>query len=201
MFARSICLATVVLGAIGCAAHGVHHDEKEGDLSWAERHLQEEHHIYNFDAGAFFQLHDYDNSGTWTRPEVLRTYGLEQEDSDVSNETKDHVWRTISKQMDYNRDGEITLDEFRRFTLVGYTLPDFGLGPGHHGDAEYEYEIHHFEKYHDENTRLEDLTHPEDIAHFAKHQAEEEAEERQEVLERRPIIEQNIPLKFRPKAR
>lgn len=24
------------------------------------------------------------------------------------------------------------------------------LGPGHHGDDEYEYEIHHFEKFHDE---------------------------------------------------
>jgi len=23
-------------------------------------------------------------------------------------------------------------------------LADFGLGPGHHGDDEYEYEIHHF---------------------------------------------------------
>ena len=25
------------------------------------------------------------------------------------------------------------------------------LGPGHHGDDEYEYEIHHFAKYHDES--------------------------------------------------
>jgi hypothetical protein len=27
------------------------------------------------------------------------------------------------------------------------------------------YEIHHFEKYHDEHTTEEELTHPEDIAH------------------------------------
>lgn len=27
-------------------------------------------------------------------------------------------------------------------------------GPGHHGDDEYEYEIHHFEKFHDESTSL-----------------------------------------------
>ena len=33
----------------------------------------------------------------------------------------------------------------------GQRLKDFGLGPGHHGDDEYEYEIHHFEKYHDES--------------------------------------------------
>lgn len=32
----------------------------------------------------------------------------------------------------------------------------------------YEYELHHFEKYHDENTKEEDLNHPEDIAHFKK---------------------------------
>ena len=25
------------------------------------------------------------------------------------------------------------------------------LGPGHHGDDEYEYEIHHFEKFHGES--------------------------------------------------
>lgn len=28
------------------------------------------------------------------------------------------------------------------------------LGPGHHGDDEYEYEIHHFEKFHDESESL-----------------------------------------------
>lgn len=33
----------------------------------------------------------------------------------------------------------------------GKRMRDFGLGPGHHGDDEYEYEIHHFEKYHDES--------------------------------------------------
>lgn len=107
------------------------------------------------------------------------------------------------------------------------------LGHGHHGDDEYEYEIHHFEKYHDESksspsrckavvlkaiptrvlihrayvhqrpnpvrldTREEDLTHPEDIAHFAKHDALEDAAERQEQLDRMPIVEQNIPQKFR----
>ncbi len=27
-------------------------------------------------------------------------------------------------------------------------------GPGHHGDDEYEYEIHHFEKFHDESGSL-----------------------------------------------
>ena len=47
------------------------------------------------------------------------------------------------------------------------------------------------------DTREEDLTHPEDIAHFAKHDAMEDAAERQEELDRMPIVEHNIPQKFR----
>ena len=70
-------------------------------------------------------------------------------------------------------------------------------GPGHHGDDEYEYEIHHWEKYHDENTQLEDLTHPEDIEHFRKHEEQEEAQERLDQLSRQAIVEENIPSKFR----
>lgn len=53
------------------------------------------------------------------------------------------------------------------------------------------------DRYHDENTKLEDLTHPEDIAHFKKHEQMEEEEERQEEMERQSIVEANIPMKFR----
>ena len=52
-------------------------------------------------------------------------------------------------------------------------------------------------RYHDENTKLEDLTHPEDIEHFKKHEAMELEEERQEKLDKMAIVEDNIPLKFR----
>ena len=47
------------------------------------------------------------------------------------------------------------------------------------------------------DTREEDLTHPEDIAHFAKHEALEDAADRQDQLDKMSIIEQNIPQKFR----
>ena len=47
------------------------------------------------------------------------------------------------------------------------------------------------------DTREEDLTHPEDIAHFKKHDREADEEERQEKLDRMPSVEQNIPQKFR----
>ena len=43
--------------------------------------------------------------------------------------------------------GFITREEWERFAgASGKELPDFGTGPGHHGDDEYEYEIHHWEK-------------------------------------------------------
>lgn len=80
---------------------------------------------------------------------------------------------------------------------AGKRLPNFGLGPGHHGDVEYEYEIHHFEKYHGDDTKVEDLNHPEDIEHFRNHDAAEDAQERLEQLERMQIVEANIPQKFR----
>jgi hypothetical protein len=79
----------------------------------------------------------------------------------------------------------------------GRRLPDFGLGPGHHGDDEYEYEIHHFEKFHGEDTKEEDLTHPEDIAHFKKHDRLEDEAEKLAGMEKLSIVEGNIPLKFR----
>ncbi len=52
-------------------------------------------------------------------------------------------------------------------------------------------------RYHDENTKLEDLTHPEDIEHFKKHEEMEAEQERQEQLNKQSIIEANIPAKFR----
>jgi hypothetical protein len=86
----------------------------------------------------------------------------------VSEKTKAHVINTILNLMDTDGTKTITKQEMIEFGHTGGKLPDFGLGPGHHGDDEYEYEIHHFEKYHSENTKEEDLSHPEDLAHFKK---------------------------------
>lgn len=47
----------------------------------------------------------------------------------------------------------------------GGALPDFGVGIGHHGDEEYEYEIHHWEQHHTEEDGDEKFIHPEDIEH------------------------------------
>ena len=114
----------------------------------------EEHHIQNFDPSSFFTLHDYDNSGYWTGEEIRRTYGLDDESSkDVPANTKDTVVIEVMKTWDTDFDGRISRDEWMKGWIEqAKRLKDFGTGPGHHGDDEYEYEIHHFEKFHDEST-------------------------------------------------
>ncbi len=111
------------------------------------RRVAEEHHISTFDPGAFFTLHDFDNDGTWSGSEILKTYGLEHDSNrDVSPQQKDDMLRRILDLIDENADGVVSREEFLRFMgEKGQTLPDLGTGPGHHWDIETEYEIHHWE--------------------------------------------------------
>ncbi|KAK3387571.1 hypothetical protein B0H63DRAFT_160331 [Podospora didyma] len=195
-------------GMAGLAGHALAHgDHGSGsqkpivgeNASWMEKHMAEEHHAAGFDAASFFALHDFDANGKWEGLEILRTYGLmDDSNKHVTQERRDDIVREILGLLDADHDGSVSRDEFVDFIdQQGKTLPDVGTGPGHHGDDEYEYEIHHWEKYHDENTKLEDLTHPEDIAHFKKHEEMEAEEERLEDLNKRMIVEENIPAKFR----
>ncbi|CAF9910651.1 MAG: hypothetical protein ALECFALPRED_006784 [Alectoria fallacina] len=179
-------------------SHG-HQVPVSDDADWATRHMAEEHHIANLDPSAFFTLHDYDSSGHWSADEIRRTYGLDDESAkDVPMEKKSNAVQEVIGMFDRDGDGGISREEWMDgWVKDGKRLPDFGTGPGHHGDDEYEYEIHHFEKFHDENTREEDLTHPEDIAHFRKHDEMDAQAEYQEHMDQMPIVEQNIPQKFR----
>lgn len=122
---------------------------------------------------------------------------MDESNKDIPLSKRDEYQRQLMDLLDRNGDGFVTRDELADMIASGGTLPDLGTGPGHHGDDEYEYEIHHWEKYHDENTRLEDLTHPEDIEHFRKHDEMEAAEERLAALDRMAIVQDNIPAKFR----
>lgn len=107
----------------------------------------EEHRIDNFDAGAFFTLHDFDNNGVWEPAEILKFYGMEDETAkNVPQEKKDDLLKEILRLMDYNDNGHVEREEWDRFSAGGGLLPDFGLGPGHHWDIEMEYEIHHWQK-------------------------------------------------------
>ncbi|KAI9803375.1 MAG: hypothetical protein M1833_000893 [Piccolia ochrophora] len=182
------------------AAHGDHNQAplSSDPSDWATTHMAEEHHISNFDAGAFFSLHDFDSTGVWTAKDILRTYGLEDPSTaHVSGERRNQIVTQVLDLVDSNHDGNIEREEWMTFCQSGGKLPDFGLGPGHHGDDEYEYEIHHFEKFHDENTKEEDLTHPEDIEHFKMHDKMMDEMDAQVKLDAMPIVDHNIPAKFR----
>lgn len=122
---------------------------------------------------------------------------MDESNKNVPQSRRDEIVQQVLDLMDIDRDGQISREEWRRYMQGDNTLPDMGTGPGHHGDDEYEYEIHHWEKYHDENTKLEDLTHPEDIEHFKKHEEMERAQEKLEQMDKMDIIVDNIPLKFR----
>ncbi|KAI9713193.1 MAG: hypothetical protein M1820_001178 [Bogoriella megaspora] len=168
------------------------------DADWATRHMAEEHHLNAFDAGSFFNLHDYGSNGVWSPEDIRRTYGLRDESTANVPESKNQeVVNRVLELFDQDRSGDITYAEFTIADAHGIKLPDFGLGPGHHGDDEYEYEIHHFEKYHGEGAKEEDLVHPEDIAHFRKHEEMEDEALKQELLDQMQIVEANIPAKFR----
>jgi hypothetical protein len=88
----------------------------------------EEHHINNFDPGAFFTLHDYDSDSSWTPEEIRRTYGLDDVSArDVSAEKKQEVVRGVLDVFDGDRDGMISWEEWVNGWMAGQRLPDFGV--------------------------------------------------------------------------
>ncbi|KAK6511177.1 hypothetical protein TWF481_000099 [Arthrobotrys musiformis] len=207
---------TAVLSALSLAAgvlsHGSqpHRAEQKPTGDWATDHMIAEHHFTDFDPASFFVLHDFDQSHTWTHDEILRTYGINpntghlyddtgHEGKEVPYEQREKIVSEVLKLMDLDGDYAITKEEFEAAFEDGKRLPDFKLGTGHHGDDEYEYEIHHFEKYHggDGEVKEEDLNHPEDIAHFKKHEEDHEREQQWAREAALKIIEKNIPSKFR----
>ncbi|KAH7347907.1 putative calcium ion binding protein [Plectosphaerella cucumerina] len=196
---RLIAVGLVFAGA--AVAHGDHSGQAPivaDDANWMTKHMAEEHHMNDWDAASFFGLHDYNSDGQWGLDEIMRTYGLmDESNKNMAWGDKERIGREVLSLMDTSGDRTVSREEWQAFIDAGNTLPDKGTGPGHHGDDEYEYEIHHWEKYHDENTKLEDLTHPEDIEHFKKHEEMEDEEDRLERLDRMPIVEANIPEKFR----
>lgn len=62
---------------------------------------------------------------------------------------------------------------------------------------EYEYEIHHWEKYHADGATEEELNHPEDIEHFRRHDEMERAQMEFDATIAKGVVEANIPMKFK----
>ncbi|EPS40027.1 hypothetical protein H072_6146 [Dactylellina haptotyla CBS 200.50] len=215
---RTATLLSTLTSAAVVLAHGSapHRDEPNLEhLDWGTKHMIAEHHFEMFDPESFFIMHDFDQSHTWTHDEILRTYGIHpykgylyddtgHEGNVIPYETREDIVKQIMELMDLDHDSAITMEEFKHAWESGKRLPDFGYGTGHHGDDEYEYEIHHYEKFHGgDNVKEEDLNHPEDIAHFKKHEQDDEEERKWEQEANLKVIEKNIPVKFRiqrPKA-
>lgn len=171
---RPLSLIIFSLAGRTVLGHGDHGDHGQKplvgeDASWMTKHMAgesniqyvlsfeqeerltvsavEEHHISDFDAASFFTLHDYDADGNWEPEEIQRTYGLmDESNKHVTPERRVEISREVMGMLDANNDGRVDQEEFKRFIAEGRTLPDMGTGPGHHGDDEYEYEIHHWEK-------------------------------------------------------
>ena len=149
-------LTSVLLLAPSALAHGNHIQDPIGAEDWATLHMISEHHISNFDPLSFFNLHDYDTDGIWEPQEILRTYGMAPGSTDgtggpgatghIDDHRKDEIVQTTMHDFDTNKDGVIQKDEWVEGNKRGMKLRDWGHGPGHHGDDEYEYELHHYEK-------------------------------------------------------
>lgn len=170
-------IALTLLSALGlaslAASHGTHaagssdsllRSLNDPSLHWAEKHLLSEHHISNYDAGAFFTLHDFNQDKHLTKDEILRLYGSPS-DATVSEK----IWNWVTETIDRDHDDVISFPEWMVWSRRGGVLQDFGTGVGHHGDDEQEYEIHHFEEYHsgDKEDGSDMVMHQEDLDHVS----------------------------------
>ncbi|KAI5815343.1 hypothetical protein BZA77DRAFT_388507 [Pyronema omphalodes] len=197
-------LTTLGLTTLG-ATHGTHASgssdtllQKLSDpsLHWAEKHLLSEHHISNYDAGAFFTLHDFNQDKYLTRDEILRLYGSPTEPT-----VGEKIWGWVKENIDRDRDEVISFPEWMVWSRRGGVLKDFGTGVGHHGDDEQEYEIHHFEEFHsgDKEDGSDMVMHQEDLDHLKIHEKAEAEELKAQQIEGVQINLANIPMKFRVK--
>ncbi|KAF5332539.1 hypothetical protein D9611_005141 [Ephemerocybe angulata] len=176
-------------------AHGGGHQHSgpesgETIQQYAQRHMSKEHHIDSFDARSFFQLHDLDRDGFWNKEEIEAIYGVhhiysqKKSKDDIEHQKKaDHIVAEVLKKLDLNSDGLISPEELEKVGLDG--LPNFdNMGAeGHHYDIESEFFLHHEEEFHStpETQTDESYTHPEDLEHFAHHEAIENKEAEREA--------------------
>ncbi|KAG7099901.1 hypothetical protein E1B28_001701 [Marasmius oreades] len=175
-------------------AHGGHEssgpDKGETIQQYARRHMAKEHHIDSFDLRSFFQLHDLNRDGFWDKEEIEAVYGVhhvysqKKSKDDVEHQKKaDQIVTEVLRVLDANKDGRVTAQEFEIVGLDG--LPNFDhLGAeGHHYDVESEFFLHHEEEFHStpETQTDESYNHPEDIEHFAQHEAIERKEVEREA--------------------
>ncbi|KAG0707623.1 hypothetical protein DFH29DRAFT_796676 [Suillus ampliporus] len=198
------------------SAHGGHGDldpeesAKLANAGYAIRHMASEHHIDSFDLESFFQLHDLNRDGVWDREEIEAIYGVhhvysqKKSKDEIEHQKKaDHVADTVLKLLDKDGDGKVTPEEFSAVGTSG--LPNFDdIGAeGHHYDVESEFFLHHEEQYHSspETQTDESYTHPEDVEHFAQHEAIEREEVEREAKFQGITVEEAMRVHDEPPAR
>jgi Ca2+-binding EF-hand superfamily protein len=196
----SLCLLALSQGALG---HGTHENTGpaagETIQEYAQRHMSSEHHIDSFDIRSFFQLHDLNRNGYWDKDEIEAIYGVhhvysqKKSKDEIEHQQKaDQIVKAVLERIDLNRDGLITPEELEQVGLSG--LPNFDdLGAeGHHYDVESEFFLHHEEQYHStpETQTDESYTHPEDLEHFAAHEAIERKEVEREAAYQGSTVEE-----------
>ena len=127
-------LFSILIPAFGLVAlaqahgdHGLDQQPFPPDADWATRHMAEEHHINSFDAGAFFNLHDYEGTNEWTEDDILITYGLKDSStSHIPQAEKDKAVQAVIDLYDKDHSNTISHAEFVMGDLNGVKLPDFG---------------------------------------------------------------------------
>lgn len=205
------------------AAHGSHQQGPKSPpagLLWQNWHMLEEHKMDSYDAESFFRLHALKNSDEWSLTDILNLYGLlresvigdgsgmgrhNHEQEGITKEAKDFVVAEILKLVDTNKDGTVSLSEWKQFAENGGELPDFGYGQGHHLDFELEYEEHHWKQYHMNDDPDVKIKHKEDIEHDMLHHEHEMEESHNANPDLRdtthnflsPIRIENVPQKYR----
>ncbi|KAH8099734.1 precursor to secretory protein Ssp120 [Cristinia sonorae] len=188
-------ITLLLLGGVQLArGHGGGHEgpaEGETIQQYAQRHMSTEHHIDDFDIGSFFQLHDLNRDGLWDREEIEAVYGVhhiysqkKSKDDEEHQKKAKTIVDTVLKALDKDFDEKVSLEELQIVGLDG--LPNFDdLGAeGHHYDIESEFFLHHEEQYHNtpETQTDESYNHPEDLEHFAHHEAIERKEAEREAI-------------------
>ncbi|KAJ3995484.1 precursor to secretory protein Ssp120 [Lentinula boryana] len=183
-----LCLSSAV------SAHAGHEGEgpKPGETiqQYAKRHMSKEHHIDEFDLPSFHQLHDLNRDSVWDKEEIEAIYGVhhiysqQKSKDDVEHQTKaDYISGEVLRLLDANKDGKVSVEEFMKVGIDGLPNFDHMGAEGHHYDVESEFFLHHEEEFHStpETQTDESYNHPEDIEHFAMHEAIERKEAEKEA--------------------
>ncbi|KAL6938153.1 hypothetical protein ACO0RG_004693 [Hanseniaspora osmophila] len=156
-------------------------------MEWQDWHMLQEHQLESYSPETFFALHDISKKGYFDSKDILTMYGLNRdevigsgdgmgkhdESEAVDPELADRVVKFIFKLFDIDDNDKITKQEFLNIAERGTKFPDLGVGVGHHGDFELEYEFHHWNEYHkDEDPDVKNV-HREDIEHDLLHHEHE----------------------------